>query len=109
MISQSQQITRKLNNGEPHLQQTAADLETQQQKLEELRSQFRYPDVDQLMAIVSATAWETQVDLPSIAAGDPAVKTIDGLEYRAQALTITLRQPQRQRYGASTVSLLLVA
>jgi hypothetical protein len=91
MTSQAQQITRKLHNGEPHLQQTAADLETQQQKLEELRSQFRYPDVGQLMAIVSATAWETQVDLPSIAAGDPGVRTVDGLEYRTQALTITLR------------------
>jgi hypothetical protein len=91
MTSEIQQITRKLNDGVPSLEQSVADLETQQQKLAELHGLFDYPDVGQLMGIVSATAWETQVDLPSIAAGDPGVKTIDGLQYRTQALSITLR------------------
>jgi hypothetical protein len=91
MTSEIQQITRKLDNGAPLLQHMAGDLETQQQELEELHGLFDYPDVGQLMGIVSDTAWETQVDLPSIAAGDPGVKTIDGLQYHTQALTITLR------------------
>lgn len=91
MTSEIQQITQKLDNRRPPLQETADGLETQQQELEELHSLFDYPNVGQLMGIVSGTAWETQVDLPSIAAGDPAVKTIDGLQYRTQALSITLR------------------
>jgi hypothetical protein len=90
MTSETQQITRKLNNGAPRLE-LATNLETQQQKIAELHGLFDYPDVGQLMGIVSDTAWETQVDLPSIAAGDPGVETIDGLQYRTQALAITLR------------------
>jgi hypothetical protein len=89
MTSETQQITRKLNNGAPRLE-LATNLETQQQKIAELHGLFDYPDVGQLMGIVSDTAWETQVDLPSIAAGDPGVETIDGLQYRTQALAITL-------------------
>ena len=89
MTSETQQITRKLNNGAPRLE-LATNLETQQQKIAELHGLFDYPDVGQLIGIVSDTAWETQVDLPSIAAGDPGVETIDGLQYRTQALAITL-------------------
>jgi hypothetical protein len=89
MTSETQQITRKLNNGAPRLE-LATNLETQQQKIAELHGLFDYPDVGQLIGIVSDTAWETQVDLPSIAAGDPGVETIGGLQYRTQALAITL-------------------
>jgi hypothetical protein len=91
MTSETQQITRKLDSGTPPLQQMVADLETRQQTLAELSALSDYPDVGELMGIVSTTAWETQVELPSIAAGDPTVTTIDGLQYRTQALTITLQ------------------
>ena len=91
MTSETQHITRKLDSGTPRLQQMVADLETRQQTLAELSALFDYPDVGELMGIVSATAWETQVELPSIAAGDPTVTTIHGLQCRAQALTITLQ------------------
>jgi outer membrane murein-binding lipoprotein Lpp len=91
MASETQQIALKLDNEAPRLQQVAADLEAQQQKLAELQVLFDYPDVGELMGIVSTTAWETQVDLPSIAAGDPGVEAIDGMQYRTQALTFTLQ------------------
>jgi hypothetical protein len=98
MTVEIDRITSKLDRGVPNNERAVEDLALQQQRLEYLRSVFEYPDVARLMGIVSTTSWDTGVDLPSISAGDPLLKEVNGMEYRTQVLTLTARGPVRDMY-----------
>jgi len=91
LTSQIHQLSGKGSEGLPEEKALAAELESQEQRWEKLYSLFSYPETDDLIAIVSATAQETPVDLMSVAVGDPQQKTRGGIQYQTQPMTITLQ------------------
>lgn len=98
MSAEIDRIERKLDRGVPNTGRAVQDLELQQQRQAYLRSMFEYPDAARLIGIVSTTSWDTDVDLPSISAGDPLFKEVGGMEYRTQVLTLTSRGTVQDMY-----------
>ena len=91
MTIQIQHISAKLDQGPPETRKVAMELESQERQLRELRSSFDYPDLGQLMGILSTTAWETKVDLPALASGDPNIKELGEIRYQLQPLTLSVQ------------------
>lgn len=94
---------------------SASELERQLSKLEDLEGLFRYPGTDDLLAIVSSTAVDAELELQSmraeapreevlhvpasqvrpvtISAEAPEEETVDVLAYQVRPVTITMAGP----------------
>lgn len=86
-----ERISRKLDKGVPRSENVSEKLASFQERRQYLRSLYHYPDTAGLMGIISSTSWDAGVDLPSISAGDPTLQNIDGMKYRVQPLSLTMR------------------
>ncbi len=70
-----------------------AKLETKTAQLESLLQLFEYPATDTLMAIVSATATNTGLDLVSMTAEDVVVEPRGDLRYRVRPISVVMDGP----------------
>ena len=85
------EIQTEMGAKKPHVEEAQKKLGAKQEQLAELRQLFDYPIIDDLVAIVSATAQESNLDLLSVTTGDPQVKTVGETVYSINAMSITLQ------------------
>ena len=98
MTSQSQSLTTTLNQSIPQKEAVEWGRDVQEQELARLQGLFYYPDIGQLMSTISRTAWENDVDLASIGAGDPMPEQLGDMEYQAQGMTLGVAAPPEDLY-----------
>ena len=84
-------IQSELGAKEPKAAEAKKKLDAQEEQLAELRQLFDYPVIDDLVAIVSATAQESNLDLLSVTTGDPQVKTFGETVYAIRPMSVTLQ------------------
>lgn len=82
---------RQLSRTERQKLPESGALTTSADSLDQLRGLFSYPSTDDLIAILTSTAKETQVDLGSVVVGDPQAKTRGELKYQTQPISITIQ------------------
>ena len=66
------------------------DLESQQQRLVDVRSLFTNLQADELMAIAAATGQQAQVVVESMTVSPLKIETVDEIRYQSYPMTITL-------------------
>ena len=84
-------IRTELGAKKPKAAEAQKKLGTQEAQLAELRLLFDYPINDDLVAIVSATAQESNLELLSVTTGDPQVKTLGETVYAIRPMSVTLQ------------------
>ena len=84
------EIQSELAAKEPKADEAKKKLDAKEEQLAESRQLFDYPVIDDLVAIVSATAQESNLDLLSVTTGDPQFKTLGETLYAIRPMTITL-------------------
>ena len=84
-------IQSELGAKEPKAAEAQKKLDAQEEQLAELGQLFDYPVIDDLVAIVSATAQESNLDLLSVTTGDPQVKTLGETVYAIRPMSVTLQ------------------
>ncbi len=85
------ELTRSTRSRAPDEQALLSELEARIKRLDDLRSLFSYSQPDDLVAIVSATAKETPINLLSISVGEQQSKTYGGVDYKSQPMTLSLQ------------------
>ncbi|MBI4338342.1 MAG: hypothetical protein HY680_00130 [Chloroflexi bacterium] len=91
LATQADQLSRRLRQKVPDEATLAMELERQQRRPRELIALFSYPQKDDLVAIVLATATDTSVTLERIALGEVAPRTDGTIQYQTQAMALGLR------------------
>ena len=79
-----------LREAPPDIVGLKAERDSHAREMEELRALFSHGDVSELMALISKTSRETSVGLRSIAVGGSQAGAAEGVEYRLQAMMITV-------------------
>lgn len=85
------ELTRSTRSRAPDEQALLSELEARIKRLDDLRSLFSYSQPDDLVAIVSATAKETPINLLSISVGEQQTKTYGDVDYKAQPMSLSLQ------------------
>ena len=85
------EVQSELGAKAPKPEETRKKLDAQKEQLAELRQLFDYPVIDDLVAIISATAQESNLDLLSVTNGDPQVKTLGDTVYAIRPMSVTLQ------------------
>lgn len=98
MAQEVQRINAKLALEVPEVASTETNRERQEQQLNAMQSSYFRSSVGSIMNTVSATAWNNNVELSSLSAGDPMYEPVGGLEYEVQGLTITAEAPTQNLY-----------
>ena len=98
MAQEVQRINAKLALEVPEVASTETNRERQEQQLNAMQSSYFRSSVGSIMNTVSATAWNNNVELSSLSAGDPIYEPVGGLEYMVQGLTVTAEAPTQNLY-----------
>ena len=98
MAKEVQQIHTKLSKVVPEVAATETNRERQVQQIDDMQSSYFRYGVGSIMNTVSDTAWNNNVELSSLSAGDPMYEPVGGLEYEVQGLTITAEAPTQNLY-----------
>ncbi|MCI0793008.1 MAG: hypothetical protein J4O03_06015 [Chloroflexi bacterium] len=85
------EIQDEINSSNPNPARAQKKLDGQELQLTELRSLFDYPATDELVAIVSATAQESNVDLLSVAIGSPQAETFGDTLFTIKSMQVGVR------------------
>lgn len=85
-----QQLLRVTRQELPEEVIAQTELESAEERLKALRQLFIYPQTDDLLGIVAATAKDARVGLLSMTAGEQQTRTIDGITYQVQPITVSL-------------------
>lgn len=84
-----ERLSQKLAVTIPELETLNAERALEDAKLDEYRRLFTYPDIGNLMTLVSLTAAETNVSLPTLSVGESRAKVIDDIEFQTHSLSLT--------------------
>ena len=98
MAQEVQRINTKLSLEVPEAASTETNREKQEQQLNAMQSSYFHSSVGSIMNTVSATAWNNNVELSSLSAGEPIYEPVGGLEYKVQGLTVTAEAPTQNLY-----------
>lgn len=88
MSQQIDQINTKLNKGTSGIEVAAGDLDLHQQRLEYFESMFNESDSNSLIGILSNISWDTEIELPTISAGEPTFENIGPYRYKTQPISL---------------------
>ena len=89
LTNRADTLTAILSRDEPSLEESANRLETSRRRLEQLRQEFDYGSIDDLISTLSTTAASTGVGLASITVPCPAPDEVDGIRYQIQPIVVT--------------------
>ena len=81
-------LDRKINSLSQTPPGASVDLEVQQAKVQALEDLFDYSTTDDLLAVVSATARDSGLELRSIRSDVPRKEVLDDLEYEVRPVAI---------------------
>ena len=98
MTNQIQQITDKLNQEPPEVEISDGQLDLRQRRLAYFENMFSQSDVSRLIGIVSATSWDSGVELPSISVGDPDYVVVGETKYRTQSMSLSAQGDVKDIY-----------
>ena len=84
-------IQDEINSSKPNPARAQRKLEGQELQLSELRRLFDYAATDDLVAIVSATAQESNLDLLSVAIGSPEIKALGDTIFTIRSMQVGVR------------------
>ena len=98
MTKEVERINTKLSLPTPGKASSEQNREQQEQQLESMRSAYFYSDVGRIMSTVSTVAWNNNVELASLSAGDPMYEPVGSLEYEVQGMTVSAEAPTENLY-----------
>lgn len=91
LSSEIQERSGALKENVPGEKPALSALEFSQRHLGELRASFTYGHTEALMAAISTTAQESNVNLLSITSGDPQGKALQGIDYQVHPVSVVLQ------------------